>query len=384
MKKKKSVLDDDKTYFSSYRHNDLEQYRQGYPGKKDDRKLTDNLKFYKNELKSYPDGDFIENIHKNWWGDYERLERHHGYIQWLFPIRESGMNFHAQELQCHEINGIMDDDKAFERVLKSYEMMLDFYGMKLDSKTGRISRAENWMKRFQHLNRSYHNYLRITRILKFLGEFGHENFKRPFVEFVLEEAMEHETLINTLESCVRYWLETIKSEDDREELKDYVRKMESGYNSPDVDTDDLEVVSGKNVDKMIEKSKENQREFSKKNGSDDLDEASNAEWRDKVEEMKKNSPGEGKEKSKSGDSEPEDNTGMDTGYGGSGEKLARSDQEQRDRDKLFKEEEERMKDMNRDAEMEEGSEESRNPSKMDTSEDQSDSQGTLENPSSLV
>lgn len=31
MKKKKSVLDDDKTYFSGYRHNDLEQYRRGYP-----------------------------------------------------------------------------------------------------------------------------------------------------------------------------------------------------------------------------------------------------------------------------------------------------------------------------------------------------------------
>lgn len=47
----------------------------------------------------------------------------------------------------------MDDPKAFERVLKSYEMMLDFYGMELDKKTGRINRAENWKSRFQHLNR---------------------------------------------------------------------------------------------------------------------------------------------------------------------------------------------------------------------------------------
>lgn len=400
MKKKKSVLDDDTTYFSSYRHNDLEQYRRGYPGKKDHKDQNDNLKFYKNEIKSYPDGDYIENIHKDWWGDYERLERHHGYIQWLFPIRESGMNFHAQELQCHEVNGIMDDPKAFERVLKSYQLMLDFYGMELDPNTGRITRANNWKSRFQHLNRSYHNYLRITRILKFLGEFGHENYKRPFVEFVLEEAMEHGTLINTLESCVRYWLETIKSKEDREALKDYVRKIESGYNSPDVEADDLELVSGRKVDKMIEKSKENQKEFSKKNGSEeDLDEASNAEWRKKEEEMKKNSQKEETKKSESEDFELEkNNTDMDTGSGGTGAKLARSDKEKKDAERLLKDEEERMSALNTEKEtaMEEGKDtsmevdntETRNPLEMDTicptAVNPSDSQQTVENPPSPV
>ena len=109
--------------------------------------------------------------------------------------------------------------------------------------------------------RSYHNYLRITRILKFLGEFGYENYKRPFVEFVLEEAMEHGTLLNTLESCVRYWLETIKSEDERKQLRDYVRKMEAGHTSPFEEDSDDELVSSKKVDKMIEKSKQNQEEF---------------------------------------------------------------------------------------------------------------------------
>lgn len=143
--------------------------------------------------------------------------------------------------------------------------------------------------------------------------------------------MEHGTLINTLESCVRYWLETIKSKEDREALKDYVRKIESGYNSPDVEADDLELVSGRKVDKMIEKSKENQKEFSKKNGSEeDLDEASNAEWRKKEEEMKKNSQKEETKKSESEDLELEkNNTDMDTGSGGTGAKLARSDKEKK-------------------------------------------------------
>ena len=48
----------------------------------------------------------------------------------------------------------MDDSEAFGRVLRSYEMMLDFYGMELsDKETGKISRAENWRDRFPHLNR---------------------------------------------------------------------------------------------------------------------------------------------------------------------------------------------------------------------------------------
>ena len=47
----------------------------------------------------------------------------------------------------------MDDPDAFGRVLRSYEMMLDFYGMELDKETGKISRAQNWKDRFPHLNR---------------------------------------------------------------------------------------------------------------------------------------------------------------------------------------------------------------------------------------
>lgn len=62
-----------------------------------------NLKFYKNEIKSRPDGDGIENILKEWWGDYRRLELHHGYIQWLFPIREQGLNSQSHPLQLHEL-----------------------------------------------------------------------------------------------------------------------------------------------------------------------------------------------------------------------------------------------------------------------------------------
>lgn len=45
----------------------------------------------------------IDEIHKQWSGKYDLLEFRHGYIQWLFPIQERGLNWYAQELQSHEI-----------------------------------------------------------------------------------------------------------------------------------------------------------------------------------------------------------------------------------------------------------------------------------------
>ncbi len=48
---------------------------------------------------------------------------------------------------------IKADANAQERVLKSYELMLDFYGMDLNRKTGEISRSQDWKERFRHLNR---------------------------------------------------------------------------------------------------------------------------------------------------------------------------------------------------------------------------------------
>ncbi|XP_078595126.1 uncharacterized protein LOC144872638 [Branchiostoma floridae x Branchiostoma japonicum] len=201
---------------SSWSSKDTRDYRKGYPGKRSNPGVNENYKFYMNELKSKPDGDYIDNIHRDWWGDYKRLEMHHGYIQWLFPIREEGMNWQAMELQEHEIKLIMENREAHARILKSYELMLDFYGMKLKNKmTGEIVRSDNWEERLSHLNNSYHNYLRITRMLKCLGEFGYEHLKAPFIHFVLQEALVEKTLSNTIESCLDYWLHTIVRKEDR-------------------------------------------------------------------------------------------------------------------------------------------------------------------------
>lgn len=148
---------------------------------------------------------------------------------------------------------ILADEAASERLLKSYEMMLDFYGMKLDRKNGditdnykgtcgmcilsfflllgNISRSEKWRDRFRHLNRSMHNYLRITRILKCLGEFGFEHYKSPFVRFVLREAILERTLTGTLESCMNYWVEVIKEDKERQDVRKYAESLVADSNS---------------------------------------------------------------------------------------------------------------------------------------------------------
>jgi hypothetical protein len=65
---------------------DTREYRDGYPTKEDDPKATKNIEFYRNERSSEPSGALIEVILKpvelgGWFGDYDLLESHHGYIQ---------------------------------------------------------------------------------------------------------------------------------------------------------------------------------------------------------------------------------------------------------------------------------------------------------------
>jgi len=165
---------------------------------------------------------------KKWFGNNGLLESHHGYIQWLFPIREDGLNHHAQKLQLHEAKSISADPILLGRVITSYELMLDFYGLKLLDRTkGTIGRSENWKSRYSHLNRSFHNYLRITRILKCLGEVELEHFKLHFVEHILKEIYENKELLNCHESCVKYWAAVLRKEEERNLIEELIDKYEA-------------------------------------------------------------------------------------------------------------------------------------------------------------
>lgn len=64
-------------------------------------------------------------------------------IRRSFPIQEYGMNYESQPLQRHEIEAMKADKEILDRVVQSYRVMLDFYGMQLKSpETGLLARVE--------------------------------------------------------------------------------------------------------------------------------------------------------------------------------------------------------------------------------------------------
>ncbi|XP_051503497.1 opioid growth factor receptor-like protein 1 [Myxocyprinus asiaticus] len=211
---------------SFYAAKDLYKYRHCYPNYKEPRQLNEyrNLRFYLNKIPLVPDGIYIEEILTNWRGDYEKLEHNHTYIQWLFPLREQGLNFYAQELTQDEIKEFQSTREAKRRFLLAYTIMLDFFGIKLLDKNGNVARAPNWQDRFQHLNESQHNFLRITRILKSLGELGFENFKLPLVHLLLEEALVEGTLPNMRHSALEYFVFTLRQHSQRRVLLRFAQR----------------------------------------------------------------------------------------------------------------------------------------------------------------
>ncbi|XP_064779449.1 opioid growth factor receptor-like [Oncorhynchus masou masou] len=204
---------------------DMQNYRKGYPNLTDDECSEErmfNLKFYLNEYPSSPDDILIESFHKEWKTDYKRLERVHSYIQWLFPLREPGVNYMASELTKKEILAFRESEEAKKRLVESYELMLGFYGIQLVNKdTGEVKRAENWRERFANLERNMHNNLRITRILKSLGELGFEHYQSPLVRFFLEETLVKRNLSSVKRSVLDYFLFAIRDKQKRKELLRY-------------------------------------------------------------------------------------------------------------------------------------------------------------------
>jgi len=213
---------------------DVQEFLDRYPDTRDDKNLTDNLEFYSNTKRCRPDNLRIEEIHERWLGDYDKLEYKHGYIQWLFPIREYGMNYESQPLQLHELETLKQDPDVINRIVSSYTLMLDFYGMRLVSpENGEVDRSlppRNYAARYKNLVRSSHNYLRISRILKCLSEFGLERLNAGFLLHVLNEQSESKEL-NTQgirSSMDRWWANCLRNEEERAWIRATIAKVRAG------------------------------------------------------------------------------------------------------------------------------------------------------------
>ncbi|CAG5983894.1 unnamed protein product [Menidia menidia] len=181
-----------------------------------------NLSFYTGRTCSLPDGVHISVFHKEWYGNYEDLEHVHTFIQWLFPLQEPGMNHEAKTLTPEEIQEFLRSDDAKQNLLKSYKLMLDFYGIEMsDEETGELQKATHWEQRFNNLNSHTHNSLRITRILKCLGTLGFQHYQAPLVHFFLNETLVQGLLPNIRESVLNYFVFAVLDKKKRRELIEF-------------------------------------------------------------------------------------------------------------------------------------------------------------------
>ncbi|XP_052797814.1 uncharacterized protein LOC128229935 [Mya arenaria] len=177
-----------------------------------------NLRFYHNVIPFRPDGEYVDNVHRNWLGRYAILDQLDTYIQWLFPIQEkSKKNRYAVPLREHEARQISNDPETRVRVVKSYRLMLDYYGMQLvDELSGKIVRASHWKDRYYHLKRTKRDHFRLTRIIKSLGELGFAFFQAPLVLMLLHEIFETHELFGILPSSIQHWVRAISHKFERE------------------------------------------------------------------------------------------------------------------------------------------------------------------------
>ncbi|KAI0733481.1 opioid growth factor receptor conserved region-domain-containing protein [Irpex lacteus] len=235
---------------------DVRMFLAGYPDLDDDPTQNKNLEFYSNKRRCQPDGVLIDEIHEEWQGDYDTLEYNHGFIQWLFPIQEHGVNYQAQPLQPHEIEAMTADEEIIERVIKSYRLMLDFYGMQLQTPdTGLLTRTEpasKCRKRYQNLLHAPHNNLRISRILKSLSEFGLERLNAGFILHVLNEQSEHNKLSSAtlIQSMDRWWANCIRDDEERKWVGELIKRVRTDEDF--VFTRDLYVLA---IDRRVETGK---------------------------------------------------------------------------------------------------------------------------------
>ncbi|XP_074832154.1 uncharacterized protein LOC142001115 [Carettochelys insculpta] len=206
---------------------DMQRYRRRCPGLEEreedaEEEETWNLSFYKNEIQFLPHGLFIDELLEAWQEGYETLEENHPDIQWLFPLHERGMNWRAKPITHKEIQAFKKSAEVMQRFVRAYKLTLGFYGINLISEeTGEVRRAENWLQRFRNLDRFSHNNLRITRIVKCLGEMGYEHYQVQLVTFFLTETLVSETLTNVKRRALDYFLFTIRNKQMRRELIHY-------------------------------------------------------------------------------------------------------------------------------------------------------------------
>lgn len=139
--------------------------------------------------------------------NFDEFEFHHDYIQWLFPLPEpSGANPSAPLLSSSDISAFTSDESLRKALLRSFELMLQFYGMDLVAGGGNVDviRAGHFDERSRiWLTAGNHNFLRISRMLRSATLLGLHDHARAFLKQLETIYAENAEIIGT--TTMGYW-----------------------------------------------------------------------------------------------------------------------------------------------------------------------------------
>ena len=145
---------------------------------------------------------------------FHDLERHHDYIQWLFPLPEpSGANPGAPLLSAEDMAAFESDESLRKALLQSFELMLQFYGLELIYREAivEVVRNANFHERSSvWLTSGNHNFLRISRILRSLSLLGCGAHAVVFLKCLEDIYVEEASTIGN--TTMGYWRRAVDHE----------------------------------------------------------------------------------------------------------------------------------------------------------------------------
>jgi hypothetical protein len=156
-----------------------------------------------------------ENVHplkytleEMWTWDDRKIESLHSFIQWMFPLKEPSANsLDAPILTKEDIEQFKTDPEIRARLMKSFLMMIHYYGFAFSDDNTSIVKGPDFETRSGWLYPSNHNYLRITRILKCLVLSNFQNEAVMFYKALEEIYKTHGRYIGP--TSYRYWCNAV-------------------------------------------------------------------------------------------------------------------------------------------------------------------------------
>src|SRR5688572_27198177 len=149
-------------------------------------------------------GRLLSHVHQY---SFESLERHHDYIQWLFPLQEpSAANPAAPLLTSEDIAAFAAGESLRTALLRSFRLMLEFYSLELveDGDTVTVKQGDFFDEYSRiWLTPGNHNFLRISRILRSLSLLGLQQYAVAFLECLEGIYAEEQKTIG--ETTMSYW-----------------------------------------------------------------------------------------------------------------------------------------------------------------------------------